>query len=212
MRSIPVSAPADALLRVDALRVEFPTRDGVVRAVDGVDFHVRPGETLGIVGESGSGKTVTSLSLLRLQPPPARIAGGRILFEGEDLLLATPARLATVRGRRMAMIFQNPATSLNPVLSIGRQLSEILRWHTGLGRRTALERVGELLRLVGIGDPLARLKQFPHELSGGMRQRVGIARALLCEPALLLADEPTTALDVTIQAQILDLLAGSTLR
>ncbi len=165
------------------------------------------GETLGIVGESGSGKTVSSLSLLRLAPPPARITGGRIVFEGEDLVTASPARLAAIRGRRMAMIFQNPATSLNPVLSIGRQLSEILRWHTGMGRKPAMDRAAELLRLVGIGDPLARLKQYPHELSGGMKQRVGIARALLCEPALLLADEPTTALDVTIQAQILDLLA-----
>ena len=207
MRSIPVSAQADALLRVEGLQVQFPTRDGAVRAVDGVDFHVAPGETLGIVGESGSGKTVTSLSLLRLAPPPARITAGRVVFEGEDLVTASPARLAAIRGRRMAMIFQNPATSLNPVLSIGRQLSEILRWHTGLGRKAALDRAGELLRLVGIGDPLARLKQYPHELSGGMKQRVGIARALLCEPALLLADEPTTALDVTIQAQILDLLA-----
>ena len=207
MRSIPVSAQADALLRVEGLQVQFPTRDGAVRAVDGVDFHVAPGETLGIVGESGSGKTVTSLSLLRLAPPPARITAGRVIFEGEDLVAASPARLAAIRGRRMAMIFQNPATSLNPVLSVGRQLSEILRWHTGLGRKAAMDRVGELLRLVGIGDPLTRLKQYPHELSGGMKQRVGIARALLCEPALLLADEPTTALDVTIQAQILDLLA-----
>ena len=196
------------LLSVEGLRVEFPTRDGAVRAVDGVDFHVAPGETLCIVGESGSGKTVSSLSLLRLQPPPARIVGGRIVFEGEDLVTAPPARLAAIRGRRMAMIFQNPATSLNPVLSVGRQLAEILRWHTGLNRKAALDRAGELLRLVGIGDPLARLKQYPHELSGGTKQRVGIARALLCEPALLLADEPTTALDVTIQAQILDLLAG----
>ncbi len=207
MRSIPVSAQADALLRVEGLQVQFPTRDGAVRAVDGVDFHVAPSETLGIVGESGSGKTVTSLSLLRLAPPPARITAGRVMFEGEDIIAASPARLAAIRGRRMAMIFQNPATSLNPVLSIGRQLSEILRWHTGMGRKAAMDRAGELLRLVGIGDPLARLKQYPHELSGGMKQRVGIARALLCEPALLLADEPTTALDVTIQAQILDLLA-----
>jgi oligopeptide/dipeptide ABC transporter ATP-binding protein len=198
---------AERLLSVEGLRVQFPTRDGPVRAVDGVDFHVAAGETLGIVGESGSGKTVSSLSLLRLAPPPARITAGRVVFEGEDLVTASPARLAAIRGRRMAMIFQNPATSLNPVLSIGRQLSEILRWHTGLGRRAAMDRAGELLRLVGIGDPLARLKQYPHELSGGMKQRVGIARALLCEPALLLADEPTTALDVTIQAQILDLLA-----
>ena len=207
MPSIPAPVAAERLLSVEGLRVQFPTRDGPVRAVDGVDFHVAAGETLGIVGESGSGKTVSSLSLLRLAPPPARITAGRVVFEGEDLVTASPARLAAIRGRRMAMIFQNPATSLNPVLSIGRQLSEILRWHTGLGRRAAMDRAGELLRLVGIGDPLARLKQYPHELSGGMKQRVGIARALLCEPALLLADEPTTALDVTIQAQILDLLA-----
>ena len=207
MRSIHVSAQDSRLLSVEGLRVQFPTRDGVVRAVDGVDFHVSRGETLGIVGESGSGKTVTSLSMLRLAPPPARITGGRVMFDGEDLVTASPARLAAIRGRRMAMIFQNPATSLNPVLSVGRQLTEILRWHTGMGRKPALDRAGELLRLVGIGDPLARLKQYPHELSGGMKQRVGIARALLCDPALLLADEPTTALDVTIQAQILDLLA-----
>ena len=207
MRSTPVPAVAKPLLSVEGLRVEFPSRDGVVRAVDGVDFHVGSGETLGIVGESGSGKTVTSLSILRLAPPPAQVVGGRVMFEGADLLLASPARLATIRGRRMAMIFQNPATSLNPVLSIGKQLSEILRWHTGLGRKAALERASELLRLVGIADPATRLTQYPHELSGGMKQRVGIARALLCDPALLLADEPTTALDVTIQAQILDLLA-----
>ncbi len=201
--SPPLRAP---LLAVEGLRVQFPTREGTVRAVDGVDFHVGPGETLGIVGESGSGKTVSSLSLLRLAPPPARITGGRVLFEGEDLVTASPARLSAIRGRRMAMIFQNPATSLNPVVSVGRQLSEILRWHTGARREPARDRVEELLRLVGIGDPSARMKQYPHELSGGMKQRVGIARALLCEPALLLADEPTTALDVTIQAQILDLL------
>ena len=176
--------------------------------MDGVDFHVAPGETLGIVGESGSGKTVSSLSLLRLAPPPARIVAGRVVFEGEDLLQASPARLAAIRGRRMAMVFQNPATSLNPLLSIGRQLTEILRWHTGMGRRPALDRAAELLHLVGIAEPATRLRQYPHELSGGTRQRVGIARALLCEPALLLADEPTTALDVTVQAQILDLLAG----
>ncbi len=212
MLALDKTVPTGPLLSVQGLRVQFPTRDGVVRAVDGVDFHVAPGETLGIVGESGSGKTVSSLSLLRLAPPPARITGGRVVFEGEDLLAASPERLAAIRGRRMAMIFQNPATSLNPVLSIGRQLTEILRWHTGIGRKAATDRAGELLRLVGIGDPLARLKQYPHELSGGMKQRVGIARALLCEPALLLADEPTTALDVTIQAQILDLLADLRVR
>ena len=197
----------EPLLSVAGLRVQFPTRDGVVRAVDGVAFHVAAGETLGIVGESGSGKTVTSLSLLRLAPPPAQVVAGRVVFEGEDLLAAPPARLAAIRGRRMAMVFQNPATSLNPLLSVGRQLTEILRWHTGMSRGAARDRAAELLRLVGIAEPAARLRQYPHELSGGTKQRVGIARALLCEPALLLADEPTTALDVTIQAQILDLLA-----
>ncbi len=187
--------------------MHFPTRDGVVRAVDGVDFQVGAGETLGIVGESGSGKTVSSLSVLRLAPPPSMVVGGRVVFEGEDVLAMAPKRLASVRGRRMAMVFQNPATSLNPILSVGTQLGEIYRWHTGASRRVARERVVDLLALVGISDPAARLQNYPHELSGGMKQRVGIARALLCEPALLLADEPTTALDVTIQAQILDLLA-----
>jgi oligopeptide/dipeptide ABC transporter ATP-binding protein len=212
MRSIPASAvePGRApapLLAVEGLCVQFPTRDGVVRAVDGVDIAVQAGETLGIVGESGSGKTVTSLALLRLVPPPARIVGGRALFEGTDLLRAPARDLARLRGRRIAMVFQNPATSLNPLFSVGDQLTEILRWHTGAGRAAARARAQDLLALVGISDPAARLRQYPHELSGGMRQRVGIARALLCEPALLLADEPTTALDVTIQAQILDLLA-----
>ena len=216
MHSILVSEPEPAptavrqpvpLLAVEGLKVHFYTRDGVVRAVDGVDFQVAPGQTLGIVGESGSGKTVSSLTLLRLAPPPARIVAGRVMFEGEDLLTQTEKRLAQIRGRRMAMIFQNPATSLNPILSIGQQLTEILRWHTDFSRAAALDRAADLLALVGISDPAARLRQYPHELSGGMKQRVGIARALLCEPALLLADEPTTALDVTIQAQILDLLA-----
>jgi len=201
------AAPPAPLLRVEELRVHFHTRDGVVRAVDGVDYAVAPGETLGIVGESGSGKTVSSLATLGLVPPPARTAGGRILFEGEDLLRAPPRRMASIRGRRIAMIFQNPATSLNPILSVGAQLGEILTWHEKASRRDAEARVAELLRLVGITDAAARLRQYPHELSGGMKQRVGIARALLCNPALVLADEPTTALDVTIQAQILDLLA-----
>ena len=209
MRSTPVSAAErKPLLAVEGLKVHFHTRDGVVRAVDGVDFQVAAGQTLGIVGESGSGKTVSSLTLLRLAPPPARVVAGRVVFEGEDLLRLPDKRLARIRGRRMAMIFQNPATSLNPVLSIGRQLTEILRWHTGVPGKAARGRAAALLELVGISDPAARLRQYPHELSGGMKQRVGIARALLCEPALLLADEPTTALDVTIQAQILDLLAG----
>src|SRR5476649_2237359 len=201
MRSTPASAPEPSpakagkpgpLLAVEGLKVHFHTRDGVVRAVDGVDFQVAPGQTLGIVGESGSGKTVASLTLLRLAPPPARIMAGRIVFEGENLLLQSDKRLAEIRGRRMAMIFQNPATSLNPILSIGQQPTEILRWHTGIPRQAALDRAAELLTLVGISDPAARLRQYPHELSGGMKQRVGIARALLCEPALLLADEPTT--------------------
>ena len=167
------------LLAVEGLKVHFHTRDGVVRAVDGVDFQVAPGQTLGIVGESGSGKTVSSLTLLRLAPPPARIVAGRVLFEGEDLLQQSDKRLAQIRGRRMAMIFQNPATSLNPILSIGQQLTEILRWHTGVSRQVALDRAAALLTLVGISDPAARLRQYPHELSGGMKQRVGIARALL---------------------------------
>jgi oligopeptide/dipeptide ABC transporter ATP-binding protein len=202
----PVAAPGP-LLAVQDLKVHFFTRDGVVRAVDGVDYAVHPGQTLGIVGESGSGKTVSSLAMLRLVPPPARTVAGRILFEGEDLLAKSPRQMAALRGRRIAMIFQNPATSLNPIYSIGAQLGEILMWHEKVSRREAEARAAELLNLVGITDPVARLRQYPHELSGGMKQRVGIARALLCNPALVLADEPTTALDVTIQAQILDLLA-----
>ena len=195
------------MLSVEGLQVHFHTRDGVVRAVDGVDYRVARGETLGIVGESGSGKTVSSLALLRLVPPPARIEAGRVMFEGEDLLAKPERALGAIRGRRIAMVFQNPATSLNPIYSIGAQLAEILRWHERLDRAAAEARILALLDLVGITDPAARLRQYPHELSGGMKQRIGIARALLCNPALLLADEPTTALDVTIQAQILDLLA-----
>jgi peptide/nickel transport system ATP-binding protein/oligopeptide transport system ATP-binding protein len=195
-----------ALLEVRDLRVHFFTRDGVARAVDGVDFHVDPGETLGIVGESGSGKTVTSLALLRLVPPPARIVGGNILLEGKDLLEKSAAEMTRIRGRRIAMVFQNPATSLNPIASVGAQLAEILLWHQRISRRQAEARIVALLDMVGIADAGLRLRQYPHELSGGMKQRIGIARALLCEPSLVLADEPTTALDVTIQAQVLDLL------
>ncbi|MGE0717299.1 MAG: ABC transporter ATP-binding protein [Alphaproteobacteria bacterium] len=197
---------AAPLLSVEALQVHFFTGAGVVRAVDGVDFQVQPQETLGLVGESGSGKTVSSLTLLRLAPRPARVVGGRIVFEGEDILAKSDRAMTAVRGKRMAMVFQNPAYSLNPIYSIGEQLGEIVRWHEKVGRREADDRVTELLRLVGITDPGTRLRQFPHELSGGMKQRVCIARALLCNPALVLADEPTTNLDVTIQAQILDLL------
>jgi len=207
MPSTRACGTSPSLLAVEDLRVHFFTRDGVVRAVDGVDFHVDPAETLGIVGESGSGKTITGLALLGLTPPPGRTVGGRVVFEGEDLLTAGKPAWNRVRGRRIAMIFQNPTTSLNPIYSIGAQLGEVLMWHERIGRKQAEARMAELLRLVGITDPQARLRQFPHELSGGMKQRVGIARALLCSPALVLADEPTTALDVTIQAQILDLLA-----
>lgn len=194
------------LLAVEGLKVHFHTRDGVVRAVDGVDFQVASGQTLGIVGESGSGKTVSSLTLLRLAPPPARIVAGRVLFEGEDLLRQSDKRLAQIRGRRMAMIFQNPATSLNPILSIGQQLTEILRWHTGVPRQAALDRAAELLALVGISDRAARLRQYPHELSGGMKQRVCIAIAIALRPKVILADEPTSALDVVVQRQVMETL------
>jgi oligopeptide/dipeptide ABC transporter ATP-binding protein len=201
-----VIQPAEPLLNVRELRVHFDFPAGVSRAIDGVDFAVGRQETLGIVGESGSGKTLSSLALLRLVPRPARIAGGAIQFEGKDLLAQSEAAMTALRGRRIAMVFQNPAYSLNPILTIGAQLGEILIWHEKLSRAAATDRVIDLLRLVGIADAPARLRQFPHELSGGMKQRICIARALLCHPALVLADEPTTNLDVTIQAQILDLL------
>jgi len=194
------------LLDVTGLRVHFYTGAGVVKAVDGVDFGLRAGQTLGLVGESGSGKTISSLSLLRLVPRPGRIISGNIAFQGENLIDKTENEMRAVRGRKIAMIFQNPAFSLNPIYSVGDQLGEILMWHEKVNRKAANERVTELLRLVGITDPQSRLRQFPHELSGGMKQRVCVARALLCSPDLVLADEPTTNLDVTIQAQILDLL------
>ena len=204
--SAPVPVDARPLLELEDLHVHFFTSGGVLRAINGASFSVRTGETLGLVGESGSGKTLTSLALLRLVPRPARIVGGRILFGDRDLMAASEAEMCAVRGKRLAMVFQNPAYSLNPIFSIGDQLGEIYAWHEKVSRQEALERVADLLNLVGITDPKARLNQFPHELSGGMKQRVCIARALLCEPALILADEPTTNLDVTIQAQILDLL------
>ena len=194
------------LLEVKELRVHFYTGSGIVKAVDGASYSLRPGQTLGLVGESGSGKTISSLALLRLIPRPGRIISGEILFQNEDLMTKHDDEMIAVRGKKIAMIFQNPAYSLNPIYSIGDQLGEILMWHEKLTRTAALERVTDLLRLVGITDPASRVKQFPHELSGGMKQRVCIARALLCNPALVLADEPTTNLDVTIQAQILDLL------
>ena len=194
------------LLTVDGLKVHFFTQSGVAPAVDGIDFAIRPRETLGLVGESGSGKTMASLAVLRLVPPPARIVGGSLHFQVRDLLALDNAAMRGLRGSSIAMIFQNPAFSLNPILTIGAQLIEILRWHEHLSHAAARDRAAELLRLVGIADPVHRMRQFPHELSGGMKQRICIARALLCNPALILADEPTTNLDVTIQAQILDLL------
>ncbi|MGH7115494.1 MAG: ABC transporter ATP-binding protein [Stellaceae bacterium] len=194
------------LLSVEDLRVYFYTRAGTGKAVDGVDLSLGRRETLGLVGESGSGKTITSLAMLRLVPPPARIVGGRILFEGDDLLLKSKRQMQGLRGKRIAMVFQNPAFSLNPLLSIGAQLAEIVRWHEKLGPKAAEARVVDMFRQVGIAEAGTRFRQFPHEMSGGMKQRVCIARALLCHPALVLADEPTTNLDVTIQAQVLDLL------
>ncbi|HEX2886269.1 ABC transporter ATP-binding protein [Vineibacter terrae] len=197
----------EPLLRIDQLRVRFDTPEGVVHAVNDVSFQVGAGETLAIVGESGCGKSVTALSILRLLPsPPARLAGGSIRFQGQELTSLGEAALRRLRGDRIGMVFQEPMTSLNPVLTIGRQLTEGLRRHHGLSRRAARERVLALLERVQIPDPSRRLDQYPHELSGGMRQRVMIAIAVACAPSLLIADEPTTALDVTIQAQVLDLI------
>jgi peptide/nickel transport system ATP-binding protein len=195
------------LLEVADLKTWFFTRDGVVRAVDGVSFHVIPGETLAIVGESGCGKSVTALSVLRLIPsPPGRIVSGAIRFAGRDLLGLGEAEMRQVRGNEISMIFQEPMTSLNPVLTIGHQIAETLTLHQGLDRRAALARAVDMLRLVHIPEARRRIGEYPHQLSGGMRQRVMIAMALACNPQLLIADEPTTALDVTIQAQILDLM------
>jgi oligopeptide/dipeptide ABC transporter ATP-binding protein len=196
-----------ALLDVRGLVTTFETEAGQVRAVDGVDLRVQPGRTLGIVGESGCGKSVTALSIMRLLPQPmGRIAEGEVHFEGENLVTAARETLHRVRGGRIGMIFQEPMTALNPVHRIGRQIGESLMLHKGLDRRAALARAVELLERVGIPAPELRLSEYPHQLSGGMRQRVMIAIALACDPALLIADEPTTALDVTIQAQILELM------
>jgi peptide/nickel transport system ATP-binding protein len=195
-----------ALLDVEDLQTHFRTPDGVNRAVDGVSFQVKEGETLAIVGESGCGKSVTANSILRLIPePPGKIAGA-IRFQGRDLLALPERAMRDIRGNDISMIFQEPMTSLNPVLTIGRQLRETLRLHEGLERRAAEDRAVEMLNLVGIPEARRRLREYPHQLSGGMRQRVMIAMALACNPKLLIADEPTTALDVTIQAQILDLM------
>jgi peptide/nickel transport system ATP-binding protein len=195
-----------ALLEVKSLRTSFFTEDGEVRAVDGVSFSVEPGKLMGLVGESGSGKTVSVLSIMRLLPESARIVGGQILFEGRDLTRLSEPEMRQVRGARIAMIFQEPMTSLNPVFTIGSQIAEAIRLHQKVSRSEARERTIEALRMVGIADPERRVDDYPHQLSGGMRQRVMIAMALSCNPRVLIADEPTTALDVTIQAQILDLI------
>ena len=201
------AATVEPILDIAELRTWFFTRDEVVRAVDGVSFHVIPGETLAIVGESGCGKSVTALSILRLIPsPPGRIVSGAIHFAGRDLLGLSEAEMRQVRGNEISMIFQEPMTSLNPVLTIGRQIAETLTLHQGLGHRAALAKAADMLRLVHIPEADRRIGEYPHQLSGGMRQRVMIAMALACNPKLLIADEPTTALDVTIQAQILDLM------
>ena len=194
------------LLQVEGLRTSFYTRDGVVHAVDGIDFHVDRGEIMGLVGESGCGKSVTSLSIMRLVAKPGRNEGGRILFDGRDLLTLSDEEMRHIRGDRISMIFQQPQSSLNPVWDVGKQIAEVLELHRGMKKGPARERALDLLRMVGIPDPKRRLESFPHEMSGGMAQRVMIAMALACEPELLIADEPTTALDVTIQAQILDLM------
>ena len=196
-----------ALLEVKDLRTYFTTRDGVVKAVDGVSYDIQEGETLGLVGESGCGKSVSALSILRLiADPPGRIVGGSVEFEGRDLLQISEAEMRRVRGNRIAMVFQEPMMSLNPVLTIGRQVTEGLELHLKMSKGDARSRAAELLHMVGIPDAAQQLKSYPHQFSGGMRQRVMIAMALSCNPKLLIADEPTTALDVTIQAQILELL------
>ena len=201
-----VGRAGERLLDVRGLQTSFHTTDGVVRAVTGVDFHVDRGEILGLVGESGCGKTVSALSILGLVAPPGRVEQGQILFDNVDLLTLSPEKMRNLRGAQISMIFQQPQSSLNPVYDVGRQISEVLEIHKGMNTRSARMRAGELLKMVGIPDPERRLEAFPHSLSGGMAQRVMIAMALACEPELLIADEPTTALDVTIQAQILDLM------
>jgi oligopeptide/dipeptide ABC transporter ATP-binding protein len=199
------------LLEILDLHTEFRTGAGVVRAVDGVSYNVAAGETVAVVGESGSGKSVTALSVLRLIPdPPGRVTAGSVIFAGRDLLSLSEPEMREIRGGEIGMVFQEPMTSLNPVLTIGRQITETLEQHRGLDRKAAVHRAEALLVQVGIAEPARRLKQYPHQLSGGMRQRVMIAIALACDPKLIIADEPTTALDVTIQAQILELMKALT--
>ncbi|HZJ08848.1 MAG TPA: ABC transporter ATP-binding protein [Trueperaceae bacterium] len=200
-------ANSDRLLEVNDLKTYFDTDEGTVKAVDGVSFHLDRGETLAVVGESGSGKSVTSLSVMRLIPtPPGRIASGQILFEGQDIVKKSEREMRRIRGNDISMIFQEPMTSLNPVYTVGDQIAEAIVLHQGKRYREAMKLAADMLDLVGIPEPSKRVKNYPHQMSGGMRQRVMIAMALSCGPKLLIADEPTTALDVTIQAQILDLM------
>ncbi len=202
-----LAAGAEPILEIDGLQTHFFTDDGVVRAVDGVSYTVAKGETLGVVGESGCGKSVTALSILRLvADPPGRIVGGQVRFEGRNLLEMSEREMETIRGNDISMIFQEPMTSLNPLFTVGRQISEAISLHQGLGKREASELAVEMLHRVHIPEPSRRVQAYPHQLSGGMRQRVMIAMAMSCNPKILIADEPTTALDVTIQAQILDLM------
>jgi peptide/nickel transport system ATP-binding protein len=200
--------PAQHLLEIRGLKTHFATEEGMVHAVDGVDLTIDRGETLGVVGESGCGKTVTALSVLKLiATPPGRIVAGQILWQGRDLVPLSPEEMRSIRSKEIGIIFQEPMTSLNPVYTVGAQIAETVREHEGLGRRAALDKAIEMLRLVHIPNPQRRVHDYPHQFSGGMRQRVMIAMALSCNPKLLIADEPTTALDVTIQAQILELIA-----
>ena len=197
----------EPLLDIRGLKTHFATDDGIVHAVDGVDLAIGGGETVGVVGESGCGKTITAMSVLKLIPmPPGRIVAGQILWKGRDLVPLDADAMRMIRSKEIAIVFQEPMTSLNPVYTIGDQIAEVIRLHEGLSRRGALDKTVEMLRLVNIPNPERRVRDYPHQFSGGMRQRVMIAMALSCDPQLLIADEPTTALDVTIQAQILDLL------
>jgi len=199
----------EKVLEIKDLRTYFYTEDGEVRAVDGLRYDVKKGECVGLVGESACGKSVSALSVMRLIPyPPGIIVGGEVIFQGQDLLQASEEEMRHIRGNHIAMIFQEPMTSLNPVLNISRQLSEALELHRGMGKKTAAEEAVKLLELVGLPDPETRVNDYPHQFSGGMQQRIMIAMALSCNPELLIADEPTTSVDVTVQAQLLDLLDG----
>ena len=203
-----LASVSESLLEVKHLVTSFPTEDGLVRAVDNVSFNVRRGEAVALVGESGCGKSVTAMSIMRLVARPGKITGGEVRFKGRDIATLSEKEMREVRGNDMAMVFQEPMTSLNPVFKIGAQVSEAIRMHRKVSKKDAWKMAGEMLELVSIPDPVKRLDDYPHQLSGGMRQRVMIAMALSCDPELLIADEPTTALDVTIQAQIMELLAG----